>query len=56
VKKVSGHKRVGGIVLNMVKQHRAKKYGSEYHYGERYYSKYYSGGARSAPPSNAPSA
>ena len=30
VKKISAHKRVGGIVLNLVKQNRAKKYGSEY--------------------------
>ena len=48
VKKISAQKRVGGIVLNFVKQSRAKKYGSEYHYGDRYYSKYYSGESRAA--------
>ena len=41
VKKMSAHRRVGGIVLNLVNQSRAKKYGSEYHYGDRYYAKYY---------------
>ena len=46
VKKMSAHKRVGGIVLNLVNQSRAKKYGSEYHYGDRYYAKYYSGESR----------
>jgi polysaccharide biosynthesis transport protein len=48
VKKISTQKRVGGIVLNLVKQSRAKKYGSEYHYGDRYYAKYYSGESREA--------
>ena len=48
VKKLSAQKRVGGIVLNLVKQSRAKKYGSEYQYGDRYYSKYYSGESRAA--------
>ena len=48
VKKISAQKRVGGIVLNLVKQSRAKKYGSEYQYGDRYYSKYYSGESRAA--------
>ncbi len=40
VKKLSIHRRVGGIVLNLVNQGRAKKYGSEYQHG-RYYAKYY---------------
>ena len=35
---MSAQKRVGGIVLNLVKQSRAKKYGSEYQYGDRYYA------------------
>ena len=43
VKKMSAHRRVGGIVLNLVNQSRAKKYGTDYHYGDRYYAKYYSG-------------
>src|SRR5262249_28762518 len=41
VKKMSVHRRVGGVVLNLVNQGRAKKYGSEYQYGGRYYAKYY---------------
>ena len=41
VKKMSVHRRVGGVVLNLVNQGRAKKYGSEYQYGSRYYAKYY---------------
>ena len=53
VRKISSQKRVGGIVLNLVKQSRAKKYGSEYHYGDRYYSKYYSGESREAMRSDA---
>jgi capsular exopolysaccharide synthesis family protein len=40
MKKVSDHKRVGGIVLNFVKEAYAKKYGGEYAYGS-YYAKYY---------------
>jgi Mrp family chromosome partitioning ATPase len=48
VKKMSAHKRVGGIVLNLVNQSRAKKYASEYHYTDRYYAKYYSGESRKA--------
>jgi capsular exopolysaccharide synthesis family protein len=43
VKKMSAHRRVGGIVLNLLNQSRAKKYGAEYSYGDRYYAKYYSG-------------
>ncbi len=43
VKKMSIHKRVGGIVLNLVKQSRAKKYDREYQYRDQYYAKYYSG-------------
>jgi capsular exopolysaccharide synthesis family protein len=42
VKKMSAQRRVGGIVLNCVDQRRAKKYGGEYQYAERYYGKYYS--------------
>jgi capsular exopolysaccharide synthesis family protein len=41
VQQLSTHKRVGGIVLNLVVQDRAKKYGGEYYYKkdyERYYS------------------
>jgi Mrp family chromosome partitioning ATPase len=49
VKKMSVHRRVGGIVLNDVDQGRAKKYGTDYQYGERYYSKYYSGSSRLYP-------
>ena len=41
VKKMSVHRRVGGVVLNLVNQNRAKKYGTEYQYGGRYYAKYY---------------
>ena len=43
VKKMSVQRRVGGIVLNRVDQRRAKKYGVEDQYGDRYYAKYYSG-------------
>ena len=42
VKKMSVHRRVGGIVLNLVRQSRARKYGAEYEYSGRYYAKYYS--------------
>jgi succinoglycan biosynthesis transport protein ExoP len=42
VKKMSAQRRVGGIVLNFLKQSRAKKYGSDYNYGGLYYAKYYS--------------
>jgi Mrp family chromosome partitioning ATPase len=42
VKKMSAQRRVGGIVLNCVDQRRAKKYGVEFQYGDRYYAKYYS--------------
>jgi capsular exopolysaccharide synthesis family protein len=41
LKQVSSHKRVAGIVLNSVNQHRARKYGGEFYYGKRY-EKYYS--------------
>ena len=41
VRQLSAHKRVAGIVLNLVVQDRAKKYGGEYYYGEGY-EKYYS--------------
>jgi polysaccharide biosynthesis transport protein len=41
VKKVSAHRRVGGIVLNLLKPGRAKKYGVDYQYGKQY-TKYYS--------------
>lgn len=39
-------RQVAGIVLNMVNENRAQKYGrdgSHYYYGQRYYGKYYSG-------------
>jgi capsular exopolysaccharide synthesis family protein len=42
IQRISNHRRVGGVVLSQVNQGRAKKYGGEYHYGERYYAKYYS--------------
>jgi exopolysaccharide transport family protein len=42
VQQISNHKRVGGIVLNLVNESRAKKYGGEYYYGRTYYAKYYS--------------
>jgi exopolysaccharide transport family protein len=42
VQQVSHHKRVGGVVLNLVNEGRAKKYGGEYYYGRTYYGKYYS--------------
>jgi succinoglycan biosynthesis transport protein ExoP len=42
VQKLSVQKRVGGIVLNLVIQERAKKYGSDAYYYGRQYSKYYS--------------
>jgi succinoglycan biosynthesis transport protein ExoP len=38
-------RQVAGIVLNMVNENRAQKYGrdgSRYYYGQRYYGKYYS--------------
>jgi capsular exopolysaccharide synthesis family protein len=41
VKQVSIRKRVAGVVLNLVNQDRAKKYGGEYYYGKSY-DKYYS--------------
>jgi polysaccharide biosynthesis transport protein len=44
IQKVSVQKRVGGLVMNLVVQGRAKKYGSEIHYGGREYAKYYSEG------------
>jgi polysaccharide biosynthesis transport protein len=40
LQKVSIDKRVGGIVLNLLNQDRAKKYGPEY--GSQYYAGYYS--------------
>ena len=46
VQKLSVQKRMGGVVLNFVVPHRAKKYGSE-GYGSRDYAKYYS----ESPPS-----
>jgi capsular exopolysaccharide synthesis family protein len=42
IQRVSNHKRVGGVVLSQVNQGRARKYGGEYLYGDRYYAKYYS--------------
>jgi capsular exopolysaccharide synthesis family protein len=41
IQQLSTHKRVAGIVLNLVVQDRAKKYGGEYYYGKEY-AKYYS--------------
>jgi capsular exopolysaccharide synthesis family protein len=41
VQQVSKQKRIGGVVLNFVKQDRAKKYGGDYHYDSSY-EKYYS--------------
>jgi succinoglycan biosynthesis transport protein ExoP len=52
VKKMSVHRRVGGIVLNLLNQN-AKKYGTDYHYGDRYYAKYYSGQSRDSRGSSA---
>jgi len=42
LKQVSVDRRVGGIVLNLLNPKRARKYGTDYHYGARYYTKYYS--------------
>ena len=42
IQQISTHKRVGGVVLNLVNESRAKKYGGEYYYGRTYYAKYYS--------------
>jgi succinoglycan biosynthesis transport protein ExoP len=41
IRQLSNHKRIAGIVLNSVKQERARKYGGEYYYGKAY-EKYYS--------------
>jgi polysaccharide biosynthesis transport protein len=41
IRQVSIHKRVAGVVFNLVNQDRAKKYGGEYYYGKDY-EKYYS--------------
>jgi Mrp family chromosome partitioning ATPase len=41
IQQLSNHKRVAGVVLNFVKQNRARKYGGEYYYGKSY-EKYYS--------------
>ena len=41
VQQVSKQKRIGGVVLNFVKQDRAKKYGGGYQYDSSY-EKYYS--------------
>jgi succinoglycan biosynthesis transport protein ExoP len=41
IRQLSNYKRIGGVVLNSVKQERAKKYGGEYYY-EKAYEKYYS--------------
>jgi succinoglycan biosynthesis transport protein ExoP len=41
IRQLSNHKRIAGIVLNSVKQERARKYGGEYYYGQAY-EKYYS--------------
>jgi capsular exopolysaccharide synthesis family protein len=42
IQRVSVQKRVGGVVMNLVVQGRAKKYGSEIHNARREYAKYYS--------------
>jgi capsular exopolysaccharide synthesis family protein len=42
IQRLSLQKRVGGIVLNLLVQDRAKKYGSDTYYGGREYAKYYS--------------
>jgi capsular exopolysaccharide synthesis family protein len=44
IQKLSVQKRVGGVVLNLIVPGRAKKYGSDIHYGSREYAKYYSEG------------
>jgi succinoglycan biosynthesis transport protein ExoP len=41
IQKLSNYKRVGGVVMNLVVQDRAKKYGGEYSYGKSY-KEYYS--------------
>ena len=41
IQKVSVQKRIGGVVMNLVVQDRAKKYGTD-GYGGREYAKYYS--------------
>ena len=41
IQKISVQKRIGGVVMNLVVQDRAKKYGSDVH-GGREYAKYYS--------------
>jgi Mrp family chromosome partitioning ATPase len=41
MRQLSNQKRIAGIVLNSVKQTRARKYGGEYYYGQSY-EKYYS--------------
>jgi succinoglycan biosynthesis transport protein ExoP len=42
LQKLSVQKRVGGVVLNLLVQDRAKKYGQDSYYGGREYAKYYS--------------
>ena len=41
MRQLPNQKRIAGVVLNSVKQERAKKYGGEYYYGKSY-DKYYS--------------
>ena len=41
LRQLSNYKRIAGVVLNSVKQERARKYGGEYYYGKAY-EKYYS--------------
>ena len=44
IQKVSGHKKVAGVVFNHVVESHAQKYGKyaySYYYGSRYYKKYY---------------
>jgi len=42
MQKIGVQKRMGGVVMNLVVQGRARKYGSDIHYGGREYAKYYS--------------
>jgi succinoglycan biosynthesis transport protein ExoP len=41
MRQLQNHKRIAGVVLNSVRQERARKYGGEYYYGKAY-DKYYS--------------
>jgi succinoglycan biosynthesis transport protein ExoP len=44
VQQLSGHKKVAGVVLNIVNERQAQKYGKyaySYYYQRRYYKRYY---------------